>query len=96
MLFRSVYDEAFMETAQPWLKGMAWKTDVSLAAWGPDTLSIQVPLVYSWEALNKGLNVCGECKSEGVKIQRVGFAGRCCADCLPAAKKRHEYPGWDN
>lgn len=42
--------------------------------------------------------VCPECgRRVGPKnLHQVGFAGCCCADCLPAAKEKYEYPGWCN
>ena len=91
-----IYDEEYIKTAQPWMKHMAGKTDVSIAVWGPDTLAIRPGVAYSWEALWKALMTCLECGREDVKTQRVGFAGRCCETCLPAARKRDEYPGWTN
>lgn len=39
--------------------------------------------------------VCG--KSVPYKEQfGYSFAGRCCEECLPEMKKKHEYPGWYN
>lgn len=64
--------------------------------WGPDGLCIETPREYDFGAILAGLNKCGECKKDGVPTQRVGFAGRCCESCLPAARKKHEYPGWTN
>lgn len=41
--------------------------------------------------------VCNECKKRVKSIDDiypVGFAGKCCKDCLPEAKRKYEYRGW--
>jgi hypothetical protein len=96
LIVTRVYDEEYMKTAAPWLKSMAGKTDVSIAVWGPDTLAISVPMPYSFDSCIKMLRRCNDCKKEDVSTQRVSFAGRVCSTCLPAARKRDEYPGWTN
>lgn len=72
------------------------KAEYELCGWGPDSLAIRLPHPYSWEKLQESLTVCGECGKKSTGTQRVGFAGRCCDECLPAARKKHEYPGWTN
>lgn len=62
--------------------------------WGPDSLSIDINIVYDWKQITAATNICGECKQEKSFLQRVGFANRVCNDCLPEARKRLEYPGW--
>ena len=64
-------------------------------AWGPDGMGIKIGRHYSWDELRAGLTTCNECGTRG-KTYRFSFAGRCCATCLPAMKKKHEYPGWEN
>lgn len=66
----------------------------SIHAWGPDDLQVSVPDEYSMEALVKNLRRCNDCGAVDVETQRTGFAGRVCNTCLPAAKKRDEFPGW--
>ena len=41
---------------------------------------------------------CNECKEiVGYEnIHRVGFAGKCCTNCLPKAKEKYEYAGWNH
>lgn len=51
------------------------------------------------ELVNKCLAVINKCPVCGKEIpfseqKGFGFAGRCCPDCLPAMKAKHEYPGW--
>lgn len=65
-----------------------------LNAWGPDGLCLLIPIPYDWERLKTGLRRCNNCGAEDVETQRYGFAGRCCADCLPAMRAEHERPGW--
>jgi hypothetical protein len=66
----------------------------AIHVWGPDSLTILVPQAYSYDSLVAGLRVCSKCRARDVDTQRVGFAGRVCAACLPAARKVAEYPGW--
>ena len=62
--------------------------------WGPDRLDVECPNEYNFQEIVKNLRNCGYCKKEDVDTFRVGFAGRCCKECLPAKKKEFEYPGW--
>lgn len=62
--------------------------------WGPDGLAIEPPEVYSWEKIRAGLTRCHYCGATGVPTERVSFAGRCCAACLPAVRAQLERPGW--
>ena len=41
---------------------------------------------------------CDECKEiVGYEnIHRVGFARKCCTNCLPKAKEKYEYGGWNH
>lgn len=73
-----------------------WKYEVSLHAWAPDGLCIDLPTVYNSETFLKAENTCGVCKKEVDKTYRYSFAGRACADCIPDARKKHEQPGWCN
>lgn len=72
-----------------------WKYQVSISVWGPDTLAIVPPDTYDWGAILAATRHCNYCRKDGVDTQRVGFAGRCCAACLPAQRKVSERPGWD-
>jgi hypothetical protein len=62
--------------------------------WGPDGLAITPPNVYSWLAVVNGVRTCSACGATDIDTQRVGFAGRVCAACLPAERARVERPGW--
>jgi hypothetical protein len=73
-----------------------YRYEAKVSAWGPDGLAISVPATYDFALIEKAVRRCGECGREDVDTQRVGFAGRTCADCLPAARKKHEYSGWTN
>jgi hypothetical protein len=66
----------------------------ALYLWGPDGLAILTPRTYSFDSLVAGLRVCSKCRARNVDTQRVGFAGRVCATCLPATQKVAEFPGW--
>lgn len=53
------------------------------------------------ELINKVKDSYGVCPICGKRVgpmnlHRVGFAGCCCEECLPAAQKEYEYPGWYN
>ena len=73
-----------------------YRYEAKVSAWGPDGLAISVPAKYDFALVEKAVRRCGECGNEDVDTQRVGFAGRVCARCLPEARKKHEYPGWTN
>lgn len=79
-------------------EGHRWRTtyEGSVHIWGPDSLAVKAPHPYSWERLTAGLRTCHDCGATDVETQRVGFAGRTCAACLPDARKRIETPGWTN
>ncbi|WP_298800045.1 hypothetical protein [uncultured Devosia sp.] len=66
-----------------------------IECWGPDGLHIAVAETYDWPAILDGVTTCGYCHKTGVDTKRVGFAGRCCASCLPDMRKAIETPGWD-
>jgi hypothetical protein len=76
--------------------GRRWRYEANVSVWGPDGLAISVPRKYDFALIEKAVRRCGECGKEDVDTQRVGFAGRTCAGCLPEARKKHEYPGWTN
>lgn len=67
-----------------------------LYAWAPDKLSIIIPPVYSWDALQAALRHCQDCGAVDVTTRRVSFAGRVCEACLPEAQRLAEPPGWAN
>lgn len=69
---------------------------IDITVWADDGLVVTVPLVYSWEQLLEGKKKCHYCNSIGVKTERLGFAGRCCGDCIEKQRKIHEFPGWNN
>jgi hypothetical protein len=70
--------------------------EASINIWGPDGMAINPPDTYSWAAISSGLCICNLCGKTDVETHRFSFAGRACLECLPAAKKKHEYPGWTN
>jgi len=72
-----------------------WKFEAKLSAWCPDGMAIGLPREYDLAAIVSAVRRCNYCKRENVDTERVGFAGRYCATCLPTVRKRVEYPGWD-
>lgn len=74
--------------------GERWMFTASVEIWGPDRLAIRTPDTYNWSAIQSALQHCNYCHKDGVATQRVGFAGRCCAECLPEQRNRAERPGW--
>ena len=68
--------------------------DQSIHGWGPDGLAITVDIEYDWEQIQDAIHICGKCHKKVSHVQRVGFAGRVCVDCLADAQEKHEYPGW--
>jgi hypothetical protein len=74
--------------------GSRFKYTAQVSVWGPDGLAINVPREYDFALIEKAVRRCSECGVDDIDTQRVGFAGRVCAACLPAAQKKHEYPGW--
>lgn len=65
-----------------------------ISCWGSDGLHIPVGEVYDWDAIQRAVETCGYCGTHPVKTERVGFAGRCCAACLPTMRARIETSGW--
>ncbi len=80
----------------PFDKRRTMPAQADITVWGPDQLQIhpEVPVPYSWNRMNALLRRCAYCKTEDVETKRVGFAGRCCLKCLPAMRKKIEFPGW--
>lgn len=89
-----LYKDGFVISAITRKDTGKWKYQVSLHAWAPDKLAIDLPTVYDPETFTKGQFICNLCKKELEKTQRYSFAGRCCEECLPQAKKQYEQPGW--
>jgi hypothetical protein len=73
-----------------------WKHEAQISIWGPDGLAINPPEIYDFAKLKSLTRHCNYCKTDDVDTQRVGFAGRCCAACLPAMRAKIETPGWTN
>lgn len=44
--------------------------------------------------INALRQVCIECHRVVRELHHVSFAMKVCADCLPSARERHEFPGW--
>lgn len=72
-----------------------WKYEAQICIWGPDGCAIKPPSVYGWDAITSNYLRCHFC-GEVSELHQVGFANKACASCLPAAKKKLEYPGWCN
>lgn len=72
----------------------SWKYETQINGWGPDGLVIRIPDVYSWTAIQDAVRVCDNCGKHVAQTHRYGFAGRCCAECLPAMQKEYECEGW--
>lgn len=77
-------------------KGGKWKYEAMVSVWGPDDLCLAPGRIYSLDHLRARLRDCGNCGATDVDTVRYSFAGRCCEKCLPAMRKKHEYPGWCN
>lgn len=73
-----------------------YKYQASIHIWGPDGLAIKPPDTYDWAAIQAGVTQCNLCNKTGVKTFRYSFAGRCCHECIPAARAEHERPGWNS
>ena len=71
-----------------------WKFEAAVSLWGPDGLVIVPPEKYNWKAIRRSITICGYCESKKAETFRVGFAGRCCSECLDRVRKKVEYPGW--
>jgi hypothetical protein len=70
--------------------------NASLGVWAPDGSGVVAPTIYSMDTLEAGRFRCDICEAEGVETHRVGFANRSCRPCLPAARRKWEFPGWTN
>lgn len=68
--------------------------ETSISIWGPDGLAISVPSVYDFAEIQRRIRVCSACGKSDIDTERYSFAGRCCAECLPAMRAKHEKPGW--
>ena len=66
----------------------------SISVWGPDRLTVLVPIKYSWETLQEGLTTCQFCHKRNTPTVRISFAGRCCTECRAILAPKLEYPGW--
>jgi hypothetical protein len=77
-------------------KGGKWKHEAQVSIWGPDGLAIVPPDTYDFAEISARTRRCGYCKANDVETERVGFAGRCCAKCLPNMRAKIETPGWCN
>jgi hypothetical protein len=87
-------DRGPKEAREPRTRGYA-RFEAHVSVWAPDSMAIhEVPKVYSWDALQAGQRTCGYCQATDVDTSHVGFAGRCCAVCLPTVRPQVEYPGW--
>lgn len=71
-----------------------WHFEAQIHLWGPDGLTIAAPNVYDWEKVIAGMLTCNACGATPVETHRYSFAGRCCAECLPEMRAKHERPGW--
>lgn len=71
-----------------------YRYHASVTIWAPDRLQIMPPDIYDWQAIQAGIRTCNYCHKTDVETERVGFAGRSCADCLPARRAISERPGW--
>jgi hypothetical protein len=81
------------ETALSSLPGK-WRYETDIHLWGPDRLAVEPGDVYDWQRLQRELRHCYACGARDVDTQRVGFADRVCAGCLPGMKAKIETPGW--
>lgn len=86
-------DKGPVEDREPRNKGLR-RYEAQVSIWGPDGLAITVPYPYSFAACVANTRKCSGCKATEVPTERVGFAGRVCASCLPDARRRIETPGW--
>jgi len=72
----------------------SWKYQANVHLWGPDGMALVPPDRYDWQAIQSAVRKCNYCGAEDVAVERVGFAGRCCAACMPTVRPKVEYPGW--
>ena len=75
-------------------KKSAHTYEAQVAIWGPDNLAVRPPQTYSMDDITKGIRTCNNCGKTDVDTVRYSFAGRCCNECFPAMRERHEQPGW--
>ena len=68
--------------------------EAKVSIWGSDGLAIEPPLEYDMQKIIDGTRFCKHCGKTNVDTFRYSFAGRCCKDCLPAMREKHERPGW--
>ena len=69
---------------------------ISIAAWGPDRLAVELPEVYNFEQMERNLLLCCYCKKYVSETVSIGFAGRCCPECRKLHAHEVEYRGWTN
>jgi hypothetical protein len=82
-------------TPKPWQATQPWKFTAQISAWGPDGLAIEVGDEYpGFAAIQAATMKCSQCGAAGVVTFQFFFAGRCCAGCLPEARRKYEKPGW--
>lgn len=82
------------ETTKPEAK---YRYEASVSVWAPDDMTIVPPDVYDWAEVRGAATACNQCGKGNLApedMHRYGFAGRCCTDCLPAMRAKHERPGW--
>jgi len=77
-------------------KARKWKYEAQVSIWGPDGLAINPPATYDFAKIEALTRHCNYCKADDIETERVGFAGRCCAKCLPSMRAKIETPGWCN
>jgi hypothetical protein len=73
-----------------------WKYEAEITIWGPDGMVLKPgATAYDWAAIQAAVRTCNLCGATDVDTERYGFAGRCCAGCLPSARSKYERPGWN-
>lgn len=70
------------------------RVEASVYLWGPDGLAVTAPRRYDFAKIEASAKTCANCKKTDVETVRYSFAGRCCKDCLPEMRAKHEKPGW--
>ena len=68
--------------------------EAEVSVWGPDGLSINPSPVYNFDLMKQDIRTCHSCNKINIETFRFSFAGRCCKECLPEMRRKHEYPGW--
>ena len=76
------------------LTNSKWTYEAEVTVWGTDKLQIDPPKEYNFEAMVEAMRTCPICGAVDVPTFQYSFAGRCCKNCLPDMKKKHEFPGW--